>query len=54
MYYTIVICLDMLNQFRDRNRWLERWEKEHPDDPMVNVEKEYLIKKRGGLSAAFR
>lgn len=54
MYYTMVVCLDMLNQFRDRNRWLERWEREHPDDPMVAVEKDYLIKKRGSLSIGFR
>jgi tetratricopeptide (TPR) repeat protein len=54
MYYTIVVCLDMLNQFRERNRWLERWDREHPDDPMVAVEKDYLIKKRGNLSAGFR
>src|SRR2546426_6019298 len=29
MYYSIVVCLDMLKQFRDRNHWLERWESEH-------------------------
>ncbi len=54
MYYTMVVCLDMLNKFRDRNRWLERWEREHPDDPMVEVEKDYLVKKRGSLLAGVR
>ena len=49
MYYTIVVCLDMLNLFRDRNDWLERWEKEHPDDPQVATQKEYLKRKRGTL-----
>ena len=49
MYYTIVVCLDMLERLRDRNGWLERWEKEHPDDPEVARQKEYLNRKRGGL-----
>ena len=49
MYYSIVVCLDMLGRFRDRNFWLERWEKEHPDDPQVVVQKEYLMRKRGKL-----
>jgi tetratricopeptide (TPR) repeat protein len=51
MYYSIVVSLDMLNQFRERNRWLERWEAEHPDDPQVALEKEFIIIKRGSLAA---
>lgn len=54
MFYTIVVCLDMLNQLRDRNYWLERWEKEHADDPQVAVQKEFLMRKRGSLSASVR
>lgn len=54
MYYTMVVCLDMLNQFGERNRWLERWEREHPDDSAVAVEKEFLIKKRGSLLVGVR
>jgi tetratricopeptide (TPR) repeat protein len=49
MYYTIVVCLDMLRKFRDRNYWLDQWEKEHPDDPQVAIQKEYLRRKRGTL-----
>ena len=49
MYYSIVVCLDMLNQLRERNYWLERWEKEHPDDPQVAIQKDYLKRKRGSL-----
>ena len=49
MFYTIVVCLDMLGRFRDRNYWLDRWEKEHPDDPQVAIEKAYLRRKRGSL-----
>ncbi len=52
MYYTIVVCLDMLSLFRDRNEWLERWEKEHPDDPQVASQKEYLKLKRGTLQVS--
>jgi tetratricopeptide (TPR) repeat protein len=52
MYESIVVCLDMLSQFRDRNYWLHRWEKEHPDDPRVAFEKEYIKQKRGTLQAA--
>jgi tetratricopeptide (TPR) repeat protein len=52
MYYSIVVCLDMLNQLRERNYWLERWEKEHPDDPQVAVQKEFLQRKRGTLKVA--
>jgi tetratricopeptide (TPR) repeat protein len=54
MYFNMVVCLDMLYQARERNQWLERWEKEHPDDPQVRVEKEYLIKKHGTLDASHR
>jgi tetratricopeptide (TPR) repeat protein len=49
MYYSIVVCLDMLNRLEDRNYWLERWEKEHADDPQVATQKEYLMHKRGTL-----
>jgi len=52
MYESIVVCLDMLSQFRDRNYWLDRWEKEHPDDPRVVSEKEYIKQKRGTLQVA--
>ena len=52
MYFTVVVCSDMLNQFRERNHWLDRWEKEHPDDPQVALQKEYLMRKRGSLSTA--
>ena len=51
MYYTMVVCLDMLNRFRERNHWFELWEKEHPDDPSVARQKEIIISKRGSVSA---
>lgn len=49
MYNTIVVCLDMLDRFGERNNWLERWEKEHPDDPQVARQKDLIIRKRGTL-----
>jgi tetratricopeptide (TPR) repeat protein len=49
MYYTMVVCLDMLNRLSERNHWLELWEKEHPDDPRVAYQKGVIISKRGGL-----
>jgi tetratricopeptide (TPR) repeat protein len=49
MYYSMVVCLDMLHELRERNYWLERWEKEHPDDPQVSAQKEFLRQKRGSL-----
>jgi tetratricopeptide (TPR) repeat protein len=49
MYYSVVVCLDMLRRVKDRNHWLERWEKEHPDDPQVTVEKDIIRRKWGTL-----
>jgi len=49
MYYSVVVCLDMLNLIGERNHWLERWSKEHPDDPQISTQKEYLVRKRGSL-----
>jgi len=52
MFCSIVICLDMLGRFRERDLWLDRWEKEHPDDPQVARQKEYLRQKRGSFNVA--
>jgi hypothetical protein len=46
---TIVICLDMPGEFRERDRWLRQWETEHPDDAEVSRQKDFLVRKRGGL-----
>jgi tetratricopeptide (TPR) repeat protein len=50
MLATIVICLDMLGEFGERDRWLNQWETEHPDDPRVARQKDFLVRKRGGLA----
>ena len=52
MYYSIVVCLDMLNRLRERNQWLERWEQEHPEEPEVEAEKQFLVRKRGTLEVS--
>src|SRR5262249_44032870 len=49
MRSTIVICVDMLGRLNERDRWLDRWEKEHPDDPEVGRQKEFLRNKRGSF-----
>jgi hypothetical protein len=49
MYFSMVVCLDMLNRLNERNHWLEVWEKEHPDDPKVAQQREFIILKRGSL-----
>lgn len=49
MLCSIVICLGMLGRFDERDRWLERWEREHPDDPEVAREKEFLRKRKNSL-----
>lgn len=46
---SMVICLDMLSEFRERDRWLERWEGEHPDDPQLGRQRSILLQKRGGV-----
>ncbi len=55
MYCTMVICLDMLSRFRERDSWMERWEQEHPDDPQIPRQKTILSEKdaRRGRSAWF-
>jgi tetratricopeptide (TPR) repeat protein len=49
MFCTIVICLDMLEEFYERDKWLARWEKEHPNDPQLVRQKEILISKHGWI-----
>lgn len=46
MFETIVVCLHMLRRYRERDLWLERWESEHPDDPKVFQQKQFLAQTR--------
>lgn len=54
MFQTVVICLHMLGSFVQRDNWLDRWEKEHPDDPEVVRQKQFLENRRGALRLAAR
>ncbi|MBI4890910.1 MAG: tetratricopeptide repeat protein [Acidobacteria bacterium] len=49
IYCAAVICLDMLGDTRERNRWLEDWEAEHPGDPQVERQRQILIQKHGSF-----
>ncbi len=49
IYCAAVICLDMLGETRERNRWLEDWEAEHPGDPQVERQRQILIQKHGSF-----
>src|SRR6266700_8989 len=48
---SIVICLDMLNEPRERDRWFQRWDTEHPDDAQVGRQRDFLAEKYGVLIA---
>lgn len=47
MLCSAVICLDMLRDFDERDRWFGRWESEHPDDPNVQRQREFQRQKHG-------
>ena len=47
IYCAAVICLDMLGETRERNQWFEDWEAEHPGDPQVERQREFLVRKHG-------
>lgn len=49
IYCAAVICLDMLGETRERNRWLEDWAAEHPGDPQVERQRQILIQKHGSF-----
>lgn len=49
IYCAAVICLDMLGETRERNRWLDDWAAEHPGDPQVERQRQILIQKHGSF-----
>ena len=49
---SVVICLDMLGDLRERDRWFQQWAAEHPDDPQVQRQRDFLIQKRGTFFSA--
>jgi tetratricopeptide (TPR) repeat protein len=54
MFCTMVVCLDMLGRHAERNQWLDRWEKENPEDPQLQRQKDELLSKHGTLKASAR
>ncbi len=54
LYRTAVICSDMLREPKQRDQWIRRWEAEHPDDPKVVKQKDYLREKWGRSRSASR
>jgi tetratricopeptide (TPR) repeat protein len=50
IYCSAVICLDMLGDFRERDRWFRQWAAEHPDDPQVERQRAFLVQKHGTWS----
>ena len=51
IYCSAVICLDMLGDSRERDRWFRQWAEEHSDDPQVERQRAFLVQKHGILSA---
>jgi tetratricopeptide (TPR) repeat protein len=53
MYRTLVICLDLLGDIRALNQFFNQWKAEHPDDPNVAKQADFIGRKRGAVFAAF-
>lgn len=47
MYKTLIICLDLVGDFRGLYDHFQEWEAEHADDPSVRYQRIYLEKKYG-------
>jgi hypothetical protein len=52
MYRTLTICLDLLGDLPELNEWFARWKAEHPDDPEVQRQEQFIARKRGIAFAA--
>jgi tetratricopeptide (TPR) repeat protein len=46
LFCSAVICLDMLGEHEERDRYLRQWAAEHPDDPRVERQRDFLEQKR--------
>lgn len=47
IYCAAVICLDMLGDYHERNRWLNEWGAEHPGDAQLERQRQFLAQKYG-------
>lgn len=47
LYCSAVVCLDMLREYKRRDELVDRWASEHPDDPELQRQCEFLNRKYG-------
>jgi hypothetical protein len=47
MYLTLIICLDLLGDYKSVRAYLQTWQQEHPDDVRVAYQRDFIEKKRG-------
>jgi tetratricopeptide (TPR) repeat protein len=52
LYCSIVRCLDMLREYKKRDEWVDCWASEHPDDPELQRQCEFLARKYGNFFSA--
>jgi hypothetical protein len=52
MYRTLIICLDLLGDIKALNQFFRQWKAEHPDDPNVAKQADFIGRKRGPAFAA--
>ncbi|MDR3483928.1 MAG: tetratricopeptide repeat protein [Bradyrhizobium sp.] len=52
MYRTLIICLDLLGDIKGLNHFFSQWKSEHPDDPNVARQADFIARKRGALFTA--
>jgi tetratricopeptide (TPR) repeat protein len=53
MYKTLIICLDLLGDLKTLNQFFKQWKTEHPDDPNVAKQADFIGRKRGAAFGAF-
>jgi tetratricopeptide (TPR) repeat protein len=47
MYNVLIICLDLLGDYRALHTHFQAWSREHPDDPKVKYQLEFIEQKHG-------
>ena len=52
MYRTLIICLDLLGDLKTLQQFFNQWRAEHPDDPNVAKQADFIGRKRGAAFAA--
>jgi tetratricopeptide (TPR) repeat protein len=47
IYRTLVVCLDLVGDYKNLRTYLQLWEEEHPEDPKAVYQREFIEKKYG-------